>query len=118
MSLATASAIDYVSFSSKASPIESLNEKLILPALIDHLDVKITEAIELFDIIGDKSNDEKLKEIQRRRINEFIANLNMIQSMLNWLYTNSTRSLQPFNAHIVRIFEKVISKLVISYFEQ
>lgn len=74
---------------------------------IDYLVGRLQEAFELFEILGDKSNDERKKEIQRGRINEFISNLNFVQSTINWLYYHVPSSSQPFNTQVLRIIEKV-----------
>jgi hypothetical protein len=110
LTLATANSID---FSIKVGVINNiaskkLDEKFYFNDFLKFLDLKISEAISLFDIIGDKNNDEKLKEIQRQRINEFISSLNFIQTMLNWFYSSMSKSVQPLDSKILMIFQKVL----------
>ena len=84
-----------------------INEKSSLKKFIDNVESKLEEAIELFEIIGDKNSEERMKEIQRQRINEFISNLNYVQTLVNWLFSFTSRSIQPFNKQILRIIEMV-----------
>ncbi len=77
-----------------------------LKKFVDFVESKLEEAISLFEVIGDKSND-KSKELQRTKINEFISSLNLLQTCLNTLYSYVIRTHQPFGFQLLRIVSKV-----------
>lgn len=87
---------------------------------VNYVQVKLDEAIALFDVIGDKNND-KTKELQRTKINEFISSLNLLQTTLNTLYSFLSRSNQPFNFQFLRLIGQVnmtqkLKKIIIVYY--
>lgn len=106
--------LDYLSWKPTGTNAE-LTGKSSLKKFIDNVGLKLQESIELFEIIGDKNSEERMKEIQRQRINEFISNLNYVQTLVNWLFSFASRSIQPFNKQILKIIEKV--RLVVDFFE-
>lgn len=84
-----------------------LKENNILNKFSDHVLVRLNEAFDLFEILGDKSDSEKVKDLQRKHVNEFIANLNFLQTIVNWLYVHLNSCIQPCTKLIVKIIEKV-----------
>jgi len=74
---------------------------------VEYLEKRLDESYELFEVLGDKSSEERRKEIQRGRINEFISSLNFVQTMISWLYAHLPGSLQAFNRRTFGLVERL-----------
>ena len=101
----------------KTKKMEESRTSGLLAKFVVFCQLKLEETIELFEIIGDKSQDEKLKEIQRLRINEFISSLSFSQTLINWHLSYMSRSLQALNPQILYLLPKVLnilSKIIIT----
>ncbi len=98
--------INLVGICDKESIQESV-DMLTFNRFIRYLEKRLDESYELFEILGDKTNVEKIKDIQRGRINEFISSLNFLQTTIGWLYAHLPGSLQAFNRATFKIFAKL-----------
>ena len=92
-----------------------LKERSIINRFSDHVLIRLNEAFELFEILGDKSNSDKVKELQRKHVNEFMANLNFLQTITNWLCIHLYSCIQPCTTDIVKMVEMVNETIFIRY---